>query len=263
MVRIETRSKHLYAEIEGAVARIIFDNPAKHNIVNFETWQALPPLFEELATNPNIRLVTLTGAGDKAFIAGADISQFDDAFGAQAQDYHYDDATEAGFAAIRACSLPTLAAIKGLCIGGGLGVALACDMRLARDDAQFSIPAGKLGIAYPINATHMLVDIVGMAKAKEIFYTAKTYNAAEALDMGLVNEVTDRDNFSQQLAALEAVICGLAPLSLQTAKYAIDQGRMGDVEGMRERAAACIKSEDFIEGRRAYAEKRPPQFQAK
>ncbi len=262
---VETHAARLKAHIEetdfGQLGHICFAYPERLNAVDLEGWQALPALLDKLQQYDDLRLIVLSGAGGKAFVAGADISQFEEAFSGPASG-QYDRATIEGFDAIANCPVPTLAAIEGHCIGGGLGIALSCDVRLARDDSQFGIPAGRLGLAYPANATARLVNTVGAAYAKEIIFTARKFNCHEAMRMGLINQVSTAENFAESRDALIKQICANAPMSLRTSKFIIEN-RQASPEDVSQRLADCLESADYAEGRQAFMAKRTPVFTGK
>ena len=174
----------MIARKEGAIGWMIFNNPEKHNSVSLDMWQAVPDILDEFEADPEILSIVLTGAGEKAFVAGADISQFEQARSNPENVQNYEDTSTVAFERIARSSRPTIAMVDGYCIGGGLGIALACDLRFAAKGSTFGIPAGKLGLAYPLVSTKRLVDVVGPSSAKEIFFTARRFNHDEALQMG-------------------------------------------------------------------------------
>lgn len=242
----------------GVVGHLRFNLPEKHNVIDLEGWQAIAPLMQRFSEAENIRLVILRGIGGKAFVAGADIAQFEEVLsGPDGSDF--DRATISAFDAIAACPIPTLAAIEGYCIGGGLGIAAACDLRLARADSRFGIPAGKLGLAYPANATHQLARLVGVSEAKRIIFTAANLDVSTALNIGLITQAAEVENFETALDGMVAQIAANAPMSLQATKFVLDnpQAEHGTV---KKRLADCLASDDYAEGRRAFMEKRKPQF---
>ncbi len=259
---LETNCDLINAEQSQHIVTIIINNEARHNIMTREAWEAIPSLMSKIAELTDIRLVLIRGAGEKAFIAGADISEFDDAFSGPS-GMEYDMATVNAFEAISACPFPTIAAIRGYCIGGGLGLALACDIRLASEDSTFGIPAGRLGLSYPTQAIHRLSSIVGSATAKDIVFSAERFNATTALEKRLINRLFSIAEFEEKLAQYCEQLCSNAPLSLQAAKFSIDQGPMGDLEAMHHFALNCLSSEDYAEGRIAFKEKRAPMFKGK
>ena len=245
----------------GLVGHIVFACPERHNVLDLQAWQALPAVVEQLSGMADMRLIILRGAGDKAFVAGADIAQFEDAFNGP-EGSRYDAATEHGFEALAQCGVPTLAAIQGYCIGGGMGLALACDIRLAGSDSQFAIPAARLGLGYPANATRRLAAIVGTARARDILFTARRFDAAAALEMGAIHYCVATDRFETELSALQAQIAANAPKTLQTAKFILENLDAPE-QDIRQRLADCLSSADYAEGRKAFMEKRAPVFRGK
>jgi enoyl-CoA hydratase/carnithine racemase len=260
--QIDTRALRLVAGVQqtenGAIGHLRFNFPKKHNVIDLEGWQAIATVMTELAAIDNMRLIILRGIGGRAFVAGADISQFDEVLnGVEGSDF--DRATIGAFDAVADCPIPTLAAIEGYCIGGGLGLAAACDLRLAREDASFGVPAGKLGLAYPANATRQLARAIGPAQAKRILFTAAPISAADAYDIGLVQAVSNGDIFDKMLAEWVAQISANAPMSLQSSKFILDNPQ-ADNEVIKKRLADCLASADYKEGRTAFMEKRKPVF---
>lgn len=257
-MQITTPSARIKAQIKDKYGEITFTYQERHNILDLEAWQALPDIMAQMANTEDMRLLILRGAGESAFVAGADITQFDTAF-AGAAATEYEQATADAFSAIAACPIPTLAAIQGYCIGGGLAIAAACDLRLAQEGSTFSIPAARLGLAYPPNATLQLKEIVGAAQAKHILFTAARFDCAAAQAMGLLTATTSPENFEETLATFITQITSNAPLTLQTAKYILDTPNPSPTE-IKKRVAFCLNSDDYKEGRNAFKEKRTPQF---
>ncbi len=259
---IVTGAARLRAGISGHLACVTISYPERHNIIDLEGWLAFPDLMARLADNPDVRLIVLRGEGGRAFVAGADITQFAEKFcGPVSSDY--DAATVNAFDAVAQCPVPTLAAIEGYCIGGGLGLALACDLRLVRDDASFAIPAARLGLAYPASATERLRDTVGRARAKDILFTARRLDANEALAIGLVDYIASTADFETQLAQRVATICANAPLTLRAAKGVLERTLDTDQAELDRKITACFSSADYEEGRQAFLEKRIPEFKGK
>ena len=259
---IATGAARLKAEISGHLACVTISYPERHNIIDLEGWLAFPDLMARLVDNQDVRLVVLRGDGGKAFVAGADIAQFAEKFSGSVSS-EYDAATVNAFDAVTQCPVPTLAAIEGYCIGGGLGLALACDLRLAREDASFAIPAARLGLAYPTRATERLRDTVGHARAKDILFTARRFDAHEALTIGLVNYVTPIPDFEAELSHRIASICANAPLTLRAAKAVLERRPDTDQAVLDRKIATCFASADYEEGRLAFMEKRSPEFKGK
>jgi enoyl-CoA hydratase/carnithine racemase len=253
----------MIANKDGATGWLVFSNPERLNAVSYEMWQAIPDLMADFVADPAIRVVVLRGEGDKAFVSGADISQFEQKRGTKDAIAEYDQATYRANAAILSCPKPTVAMIQGYCVGGGLGIALCCDLRFAADNSRFAIPAGRLGLGYKYDGVKRLVDVVGPSYAREIFYTARQFNVDEALAMRLINRSFDVAELPNAITELCERIGNNAPLTLRAVKLAVEAAL---TDSARDRAAvdaavdACFASEDYKEGRRAFVEKRPPRF---
>ena len=257
----------MIAEVDGHIGWMTFNNPEKRNALSHEMRVAALEILDAFEKDNRVRVVILKGAGDHAFISGADINQFDKKNAAGEIQRPQANISEELRDRYDQYSKPIIAMIHGYCLGGGLLAAMAVDIRIASEDAQFGIPAGRLGIAYPMYGVRKLVDLVGPAKAKEILFSANRFDAAEALRIGLVNQVVPRAELEKTVRKLAASICDNAPLSMRAAKVVIDE-LMKD-ESARDLVAcqnvqeACAQSSDFVEGRRAFAEKRRPVFQGK
>jgi len=252
---------------ENAVGWVIFSNPTKYNAVSNDMWMALPKAITAFDADPEVRLIVITGAGEKAFISGADISQFEKARGsAEAQAIYNQAVVEAYEAPVR-CSKPVLAKIRGICMGGGLGLAAACDVRFASADAVFRMPAGRLGLGYNYTGIKRFSQIIGAANTADIFFSARKFDAADALAMGFVSRVLPVADFDREFAAYCELVAENAPLTLAAAKYSILQTGLDPAARNLEQAARmieiCFDSDDYREGRRAFMEKRKPKFQGK
>lgn len=226
-------------------------------------WQAIPGLIHSLDTDADLRCIVLTGAGTEAFAAGADISEFDDNRASEETARNYDAATRDAVNAIMQASKPVVAAIRGVCFGGGVALAMACDLRIATADARFCIPAARLGVAYGLGGTANLVERIGASMAAEMLLTARVYSAHEALMRGLIHQVAPVADFDTVLAGYTGAIAANAPLSMTASKRAI-RASTSEEEVMRRAAevaaAACASSKDYAEGRKAFAAKRKPVF---
>jgi enoyl-CoA hydratase/carnithine racemase len=257
----------MIAEKSGPVGRIVFNKPAKHNATSSDMWEAIPVILDDFEKDPAIRVVVVTGAGDKAFVSGADISEFEKARSTPEQVARYDKIGEIANARLTKCSKPTIARIRGYCIGGGLAVALTCDIRIASEGARFGVPAAKLGLGYRAAGIKVLMDLVGPSNAKEIFFTGRLFSASEALGMGLVNRVVP----DAELDSYVDNYCGLigqnAPLTMHAAKRTVEELSRLDGKPDLDRSARlvkeCFESQDYIEGRRAFMEKRKPVFKGR
>jgi enoyl-CoA hydratase/carnithine racemase len=257
-------TEKIIVEKRGGAGWIVFNDPGRHNAVSVDMWEAIPIALAALNDDPAIRVVVLTGAGDRAFVSGANISQFDNMRSGEEAVLAYEKVAEAAQMALYDYDKPTLARIKGYCIGGGLNIALCCDLRIASDDSSFSIPAGKLGLGYRMTAIRNLVTAVGAARALEIFLTAARFNAPEAAERGLLHKVVAADQLDVAVEDYVGKISANAPITLRAGKKMIRQlqqlGPEVDTEAMTRLVLDCFESNDYREGRKAFAEKRPPVF---
>ncbi len=260
MVNLNTDK--MLAEKDGAIGWMIFNNPARRNATSLEMWQAIADILEDFGSDPAVRVVVMRGAGDKAFVSGADISQFEDQRADAEAAASYNRVADGARAAMAALDKPLIAMIRGYCLGGGVAIAMAADMRIAADDARFGIPAARLGIAYGFGYLKKLVDLVGPAYAKEILLTARRLGAEEALRIGLVNHVVPVAELEAVVRETCATIIDNAPLSLVANKAIIDEIAKDpgerDPARLEELARRCYDSADYAEGRRAFMEKRKP-----
>jgi len=245
------------------LAWLVFDHPERRNAISVEMWKQIPEAAADLEGDPEVRVVILRGAGDAAFVAGADISEFGQArTGDSVGDYDLDGAR--AFGALANLPKPVLAMLRGPCVGGGVAIALCADLRYAADDAFFAIPAARLGLGYHMSGIEMLKGLVGPSRAKEIFFTARRYPAREALDIGLVDGVVSPDAVEAHVRETAQRIADNAPLTVQSIKKIVSE--LGRPESQRDRAGveasirACFESEDYREGVKAFLEKRKPRF---
>lgn len=264
MTQLQLKTDRMIASVENGVGWMTFNQPEKRNAVSYDMWTAIPEIISSFAADPEVRVIVMKGAGDKAFVSGADISEFEEKRNTPEQVEIYEEATGAANRALRTLEKPLIAMIRGYCIGGGLALALAADLRIAATDAQFAIPAAKLGLGYGYGGIKELMNVVGPSYAKEIFFTARRFNADEALRMGLVNKVVPVDNLESSTTEYAETIAGNAPLTVKAAKAAVNAGTQEqddrDLAALEAMVKACFDSEDYIEGRRAFMEKRKPQF---
>lgn len=250
-------------ERDGAIAWMIFDHQERRNAITLDMWQAIPKLCSDLAEDETVRVAILRGAGQEAFVAGADISQFGSEE-SRPNSVEYDKATGGAFAAISMIPKPVVACIHGFCIGGGLAIACAADIRYAADDATFGLPPARLGIGYGAGGIATLVDLLGPSITKELIYTADWYDAATALRWGLANHVVEKHLLDQFVTDQALTMASRAPLSQQAAKIAVaDHLRPSsnkDGHAVAEAIARCATSSDYAEGIAAFRQKRAPNF---
>lgn len=260
-------TERVQVRLDGSSLHIVFNNPARHNALSVDMWGAVPALLAQAAADDRVRLVAFSGAGEKAFVSGADISQFEDQRAAKEAVTHYEALAEEALMSIYHSAKPTLACIRGWCIGGGVNVAISCDIRIAASDAVFGIPAARLGLGYRYSALKNLVDLIGVGAAKDLFYTARRIDAAEAKALGLVSRVAPAEALSALLAEYTSSIGENAPLTIAAAKAIVGEILKPspdlDAERCRALILGCFESEDYAEGRRAFMEKRKPQFKGR
>ncbi|MFT7220592.1 MAG: enoyl-CoA hydratase [Candidatus Azotimanducaceae bacterium] len=264
-MKLETTK--MLAEVKEGIGWVTFNQPEKRNAISLEMWRGLAVILESFAHDQNVRVVVMRGAGDKAFVSGADISEFDTNRSNAAQKEAYSEVAAEANRWLARLDKPLLALIQGYCIGGGLATALAADVRFATTDATFGIPAAKLGLGYEYQGLKRLVDIVGPSRAKDIMFSARFMSADEALQMGLINRVCSREQINEDIKTYAQTVAGNAPLTVKAAKAAINDalrepGKQ-DRAGVDEMIDACFDSEDYAEGRAAFAAKRKPVFRGR
>jgi len=264
MIRVPLSTDKLLADIDGAVGWLTFDNPARRNAVSVEMWRAVPDAFDAFEADAAVRVVVLRGAGDKAFVSGLDISQFEDEFASSAAAAGLEALSARANERIRGSPRPTIAMIHGFCIGAGVQIAASCDLRIAADSATLAITAARLGLGYPVVSLQRLIALVGPAGVKEIFFTGRQFSAAEASAMGLVNRVVPAAELENAVRACCETIAANAPLTIAAVKQAVDalatKPSASELVACERVMKACFDSADYAEGRRAFREKRRPVF---
>jgi enoyl-CoA hydratase/carnithine racemase len=261
------KTDRMIAQKDGAIGWITFNNPARHNAVSLPMWQGLYDAVTDYAADPAIRVIVLKGAGEKAFVSGADISEFEEKRSNAENIAAYNEVSHAATMALQHVNKPTIAMIRGYCVGGGVSVALSCDMRIAAEGSTFAVPAAKLGLGYEFDGVRKLVDVVGPSFAREIFYTARQFSAQEAVTMGLVNRLVPVDGLESYVRDYAATIAGNAPLTVASIKTLVAQCLKDESERddalCKEVVDRCFASADYVEGRQAFMEKRKPRFTGK
>jgi enoyl-CoA hydratase len=254
----------LKTNIDGAVATVVFSNLPKMNAMSYDMWRAVPKVFAELDRNPAVRVIVCAGDGDKAFISGADISQFEKLRGTVEAQVEYNKAVEQAYAAPANCSKPVVARIRGICIGGGLGFAAACDLRVCSEDSVFRMPAARLGLGYSPAGVRRFMNVLGAANTTDIFMSARKFDAKEALRMGFVSQVVTVAALEKTVADYCRMVAENAPLTVAAAKFAVQQWQKDekdrDLAKATKMVEACFASEDHKEGRKAFMEKRTAEF---
>ena len=255
--------KMLAAKDDG-VGLITFNQPEKRNAMSMEMWTGLGEILDEFREDGSVRVVVMTGAGNKAFVSGADISQFEKNRNSADAQQEYERATGVGREKYHSFEKPVIARIRGFCLGGGLAIAMAADIRIAATDSQFGIPAARLSIAYAPDSVRRLIDLVGPANARMILYSARRIDSAEAQRIGLINQMVSEEDLNETVLDLARTIADNAPLSVTASKLTINE--LLKDEGQRDPGAiqrameTCFNSADYREGRRAFMEKRSPKW---
>jgi enoyl-CoA hydratase len=261
---LQLRTDRMIARKDGAIGWITFNNPARHNAVSMAMWEALHEIVADYAGDDTIRVIVVKGAGEKAFVSGADISEFEEKRSSPETTRLYNETAQCASGALKDVGKPTIAMVRGYCVGGGVSVALACDMRIAAEGSTFAVPAARLGLGYEFEGVRKLVDVVGPAFAREIFYTARQFSAQEALTMGLVNRLVPAGELEAYVQEYAATIARNAPLTVASIKTLVAQAlkdeSQRDMQLCQDVVDRCFASEDYAEGRRAFMEKRKPTF---
>jgi enoyl-CoA hydratase len=257
----------MLAEKDGAIGWMIFDHPERRNAVTHAMWLQIGEILEDFAKDEAVRVVVLRGAGDKAFVSGADISQFGQQRRNAAEVAASNRLTDVARQTLATFSKPTIAMIQGYCLGGGLAIALMCDLRLASEDSTFGIPAARLGVGYAAQSVGLLQDLVGPAYTREILFTGRRFSGDEALRMGLINRLLPGEQLTPYVQEYATIISANAPLTIRAAKIASHQLLKTEAERdlsiVQQAVEACFNSADYEEGRTAFLEKRPPAFKGR
>lgn len=264
VTEVELRTPYMKAEIRDGIGWMTFNNPERRNAMKMEMNEAIVDILGAFGADESVRVVVMQGAGDKAFVSGADISEFEANRSTPEGRERFDAVAAAAGRAFKGLDKPLIAKIRGFCMGGGLATALQADIRITADDGQFAIPAARLGLGYGFAGLQVLVGLVGPAMANEIMMSARTFSAAEAHAMGLVNRVVGVEALDDTVTELAAKIASNAPLTVKAAKAAIAEvmkdPERRDLTRVDRMIEACFQSEDYVEGRTAFMEKRPAQF---
>jgi enoyl-CoA hydratase/carnithine racemase len=260
-------SDEILVQQDGAIATVILNRPHLRNAISLAMWREIARVAEGLGKDESVRAVVFRGAGTEAFASGADISEFKEVRKDVATAQAYNTETETAYRAVRRCPKPTVAMIYGFCMGGGMALAMACDLRFAAEGSRFGIPAARLGIIYGLESTRQLVQLVGPAYAKDILYSARTLEAPEAFAIGFVNRLLPVPELEPYTADYLRKVAANAPLSGRGAKLtieaALEDGGLRREAEIQRLALEAFESEDYKEGTRAFLEKRPPRFQGR
>ncbi len=260
-------SERIIAEKQGSIGWLTFNNPARRNAISIDMWEAIPKVLDRFEADPQIRVIVLKGEGDKAFVSGADVSQYEKQRSTAEGIQHYEEIATRVQERLQSCDKVLIAMIRGYCLGAGINIALSCDLRLAADDARLGIPAAKLGLGYRASSLKNLVDAVGPAYAREVLITGRQFKAEEAKHMGLVHRVAPVAELEALVLEYCAMISENAPLTIRASKRIVREltklGPAFDAQACAALVKQCFESQDYIEGRRAFMEKRKPVFQGK
>jgi enoyl-CoA hydratase/carnithine racemase len=264
MTAIDTGTDKMLAHVEDGIGWMTYNNPARLNAMSYDMQIAVPRILGAFAEDPEVHVIVVRGAGDRAFVSGADISEFSEKRTTVAARVDYDEALARAWGSWRLIDTPIIAMIRGYCIGGGLLTAMKTDIRIAAEGSQFGVPAAKLGLGYGYGGVEELMALVGPAWAAEILFSARRLEADEALRIGLVNRVVPVDELEATVRELAATIAGNAPLTVKACKAAIREAQREpsarDLDAVERMVEACFRSEDYLEGQAAFAEKRAPRF---
>jgi enoyl-CoA hydratase/carnithine racemase len=261
---VDTGTEKMLARVEDGIGWLTYNNPARRNAMTFDMQAAVPRILDVFAADPGVRVVVVTGAGDKAFVSGADISEFSQKRTAAEARAAYDVVLGEAWAAWRDVPVPVIAMIRGFCIGGGLLTAMKADIRVAAEGSVFAVPAARLGLGLTYDSAAELAQLVGPAWAAELTFSARHVGAAEAQRIGLVNHVVAPDELEPKVRELAGTIAGNAPLTVRALKAALREARRDpgdrDLDAIAAMVDACYRSADYLEGQAAFAEKRAPRF---
>jgi len=259
--------ERIVAEKQGPIGWLTFNNPARRNAVSIDMWEAIPKALDRFEQDPEVRVVVLKGEGDKAFVSGADVSQYEKQRSSAEGIQYYEEIAGRVSERLQSCDKVIIAMIRGYCLGAGVNIALCCDLRIAAEDARLGIPAAKLGLGYRAASLKNLVDVVGPAYAREVLITGRQFSAAEAKTMGLVHRVAPVAELESLVLEYCAMISENAPLTIRASKRTVREllksSATFDAEACAALVKQCFESQDYVEGRRAFMEKRKPVFQGK
>lgn len=260
-------TERIIAEKQGPIGWLTFNNPARRNAVSIDMWEAIPQVLDRFEQDAEIRVIVLRGEGDKAFVSGADVSQYEKQRSSAEGIQYYEEIASRVQDRLQGCDKALIAMIRGYCLGAGINISLCCDLRIAAEDARLGVPAARLGLGYRASSLKNLVDTVGPAYAREVLVTGRQFKADEAKAMGLVHRVAPVAGLEPLVLEYCAMISENAPLTIRASKRIVREllkpSTAFDAQACSAFVRQCFDSQDYIEGRRAFMEKRKPVFQGK
>ena len=261
---LELLTDRMIAHVDQGIGWMVFNNPKRHNALSLEMWRGISQIVDYFESHPDVRVVVMRGAGEKAFVSGADITEFDKNRSSAEQEQDYGKVSATGARSLASMTKPLIALITGYCIGGGLATALHADIRFATPDSTFGIPAAKLGLGYDYEGLAKLSRIVGPAHARDILFSARFLSAEEAYQCGIVQFISERESIESDVTEYAERVASNAPLTIRAAKAAVNafESQPDDdaIQQVRSMVRDCFNSHDYKEGRKAFAEKRRPKF---
>ena len=264
MTQLQLQTEKMIGRKGGGIGWMIFNNPERRNAMSIEMNRVIPEILHDFRDDPEVRVVVITGAGGKAFVSGADISEFDARRASPEAIAEYDAIGAAAGRAYAELDKPIIAMIDGFCMGGGLLTALRADIRIASEGSRFGVPAVRLGLGYGYASTKTLVDLIGPANTRELLLTGAQFDGERALDMGLINRLVPLDELQSTVEELAATIAASAPLTVRLVRHSVVEAlrspEQRDPAAIQAMVDACFASSDYAEGRHAFAEKRQPHF---
>lgn len=267
MTELTLATEKMKAKKKDGIGWITFNNPARRNALGYAMRESILEILADFENDPEVRVIVMRGAGDKAFVSGSDISEFAEKRATPEQREVYDALSTKVNEAFTNIQKPLIAMIRGFCMGAGVGTALHADIRVAAEGSQFGVPAAKLALGYPFKNMKKIIDLVGPAKTKEIVFTGRRYSGEDALAMGLINQLVPADDLDEVVQELASTIAANAPLTILATKVIVAEATKDpedrDVAYCDELVENCMLSDDFKEGRTAFMEKRPPVFKGK
>lgn len=258
-----SNTNDILVEHDDGIATVVLNKPDSHNAISLGMYRRIPEIFAELDADAGVKVVVVRGAGTRSFASGADISEFEEVRGNSKSAKAYNEQVAGAEHAIERFAKPTIAMVHGYCIGGGCGVALACDIRFADERSRFGITPAKLGLVYSLESTKRLVDVVGPSRAKWILYSGQHVYADDALRLGLIDELLPADDLEKHTYEFAKLVTTRAQFSVRSAKRIVDLvvgGQTADDEITVDIRNSSFDTEDYAEGVRSFLEKRPPRF---